>query len=75
MPLRPTTPGTRVVTPCSQSAIPEKLTDFAYRAVHEMTVQSKSDHLVLLRSRRAVVLLERLFDRWPSRADVGAEVP
>jgi feruloyl esterase len=40
---------------------PEKLVDFGYRAVHEMTVQSKS-HL----------LLERMLDRRPRRLEGSA---
>ena len=54
---------------------PEKLVDFAYRAVHEMTVQVEGDHRVLLRTRAAPVVLERLLDRRAAGADVGAEIP
>ena len=36
---------------------PEKLTDFAYRAVHEMTVTIESHHPEFLRQRAALFLL------------------
>ena len=40
-PLR-TIPGTRAAAPRSALGHPEKLVDFGYRAMHEMTVQSKA---------------------------------
>ena len=53
---------------------PEKLTDFAYRAVHEMTVQAKAIIDEVLRPRSAPVVLERLLDRRTPGADVRAAV-
>ncbi len=53
---------------------PEKLVDFAYRAVHEMTVQSKAIIAAYYKRAAAPVVLERLLDRRPAGADGGAEV-
>ena len=53
---------------------PEKLTDFAYRAVHEMTVQSKAIISSYYGRAGAAVVLERLLDGRTSGPDVGAEV-
>ena len=39
---------------------PEKLVDFAYRAVHEMTVKAKAVTRGILRQRTCARLLERL---------------
>ena len=39
---------------------PEKVTDFAYRAVHEMTVKAKARHRRLLRHASDALDLERL---------------
>ena len=39
---RPPTPGTRAATRSFAIGHPEKLIDFGYRAVHEMTVQAKA---------------------------------
>ena len=53
---------------------PEKVVDFAYRAVHETTVQAEGAHRDVLRSRAAPVVLERLLDRRTAGSDGGAEV-
>ena len=42
---------------------PEKIVDFAYRAMHEMTVTSKTTHHAVLRPAAAVLVLQGLFDR------------
>ena len=51
---------------------PEKIVDFAYRAMHEMTVTSKKLIDALLRQRAAVLLLQGLLDRRPPGRDGGA---
>ena len=53
---------------------PEKIVDFAYRAVHEMTVQVEGAHRRVLRPRPAALVLERLLDRRPAGPDGGAAV-
>ena len=54
---------------------PEKLIDFGWRAVHEMTVTSKKDRRRLLRRRPEVLLLERLLGRRPSGDEGSAALP
>ena len=71
---RPPTPGTRAATRSFAIGHPEKLIDFAYRAVHEMTVQAKALITLLLQPAGAAVVLERLLDRRTPGADVGAAV-
>ena len=51
---------------------PEKLIDFGYRAVHEMTVTGEGDHCGPLQTAGAAVVLERVFDRRPAGVDGGA---
>ena len=46
---------------------PEKLVDYGYRAVHEMTVEGEGDHRGILRARPAVVVLEQLLEWRPRR--------
>ena len=54
---------------------PEKVVDFGYRAVHEMTVKSKADHRGVLRQRSAPVVLERLLLRREAGAQGSAAFP
>ena len=51
---------------------PEKVTDFGYRAVHEMTVKGQSDRRRVLREERAIFLLERMLVRRKARFERGA---
>ena len=53
---------------------PEKLVDFAYRAVHEMTVQSKAIIAAFYNRPARLSVLEWLLDRRTAGADVGPEV-
>ena len=53
---------------------PEKVIDFGWRAVHEMTVASK-DHRRLLRCRPEVFVLERLFRRRTPGDERSAALP
>ncbi len=53
---------------------PEKVVDFGYRAMHEMTVQSKADHRQLLQPRSAALLLPGLLDRRAAGTDGSAAV-
>ncbi len=53
---------------------PEKLIDFGYRAVHEMTVKAKSIIARLLWRRAPNVLLEWMFHRRPARAEGSAAI-
>ena len=51
---------------------PELVTDFAYRAIHEMTVKVEGDRLSFLWQWAALVVLRRLLDRRTAGADGGA---
>ena len=54
---------------------PEKLIDYGYRAVHEMTVVSKALIAGALRQAGAACLLEQLLQRRPAGVDGGAALP
>ena len=54
---------------------PEKVIDFGYRAVHEMTVSRQGDRRRVLRDRAEVLVLERLLRRRPAGDEGSAEVP
>ena len=51
---------------------PEKVIDFAYRAVHEMAVSVEGDDDRVLQGRAAALVLDRLLDRRTAGADCGA---
>ena len=54
---------------------PEKLIDFGYRAVHEMTVQAKAVITTHYGTRAAALVLEWLFDRRPPGPHGGTTLP
>ena len=69
---RPPIPGIRRKRDRSRLGHPEKLIDFAYRAVHEMTVKAKAIVDGVLRPRAAALVLEWLLDRRAAGSDGGA---
>ena len=54
---------------------PEKVIDFGWRAVHEMTVDVEEDHRGLLRRRAEVLVLERLLGRRTAGDEGSAALP
>ena len=54
---------------------PEKVIDYSHRAVHEMAATSKELIAAYYDQQLAAVVLERLLDRRPPGADVGAALP
>ena len=54
---------------------PEKVIDFGWRAVHEMSATSKQIIAALLRRGSAILVLERLFCRRPSGDEGSAALP
>ena len=54
---------------------PEKVIDFGWRAVHEMTVAAKAIIAAYYGARAAVLVLERLLGRRPPGDEGGADVP
>ena len=70
-PARPT-PATRERTASFALGHPEKLIDYAYRSVHEMTVKAKAIVDRVLRHGADALVLQWLLDRRPAGAHGGA---
>ena len=74
-PRRRPTPDTLGTPRGSRSGHPEKLTDFARRSVHEMTLAAKAPRHRVLRTRRKLLALEWLFGRRTPGDERSADVP